>query len=97
MCQQMKQKYGTSQGVKNTFLVGFCYGVKTELEKQSQALMLVVPQTVLAAYKAKGLETGAAIDLYDASIDCTPEGKIAGRDAVRASRLDSPQIDYMLA
>ena len=40
-CYRARKLYGTSAGVQNSFLLGFIQGVRSELEKQSQALMLV--------------------------------------------------------
>lgn len=42
-----------TKGVKNAFLLGYVQGVKSVLEKQCTALMLVVPQEVDEAYKTR--------------------------------------------
>ena len=103
VCRESKAKYGTSQGVKNTFLLGFCYGVKQELEKQSQALMIVVPKAVndymdieLASSFDKSNSIGG-FEIYEPAVDYTSEGKQAGRDAVRSNRLEDNTVQYQLA
>lgn len=101
-CRQAKLKYGTSQGVKNTFLLGFCYGVKLELEKQAQALMILVPKAVndyVENTLAKSFDKSSSIggfEIYDNYLDYTEEGREAGRDAVRASRLEEGKSQNLL-
>lgn len=41
---------GTSAGVYNSYVTGFAEGVKTALDKQCTALMIVVPEDVKSAY-----------------------------------------------
>ena len=100
--QKAKKLYGTSQGVKNTFLLGFCYGVKLELEKQAQALMIVIPKAVndyIEMNIAPSFDPKSAIggfELGEPTLDYTNEGKSAGRDAIRSSRLEEGQATYIL-
>lgn len=84
-----KVLYHTSEGAKTTFLLGFLQGVKIELEKQSQALLLVVPKDVIEKYENDYTFSGSSswepnLD----SLDYTSEGQEAGKEAVRSHRLD---------
>ena len=96
VAKEIRSRCGTSRGVKNTFLVGFCYGVKMELEKQSQALMIVTPGLVKSAFDALNLDTHTGLELDKQSIDCSEEGTEAGRDAVRATRLGCKESEFLL-
>lgn len=79
---------GWSDGVYNSFVDGFLSAVESELERQSQALMLVVPKTVQEGYEelSKGfsstLDSRLRIDYYDR--EAREEGERQGRDALRA-------------
>lgn len=44
--RQWRDKYGTAKGVRNSFCLGFITGIKSALDKQCTALMIVVPQKV---------------------------------------------------
>lgn len=80
---------GHARGVKNTFLFGFVDGVREELEKQAYALMLVVPDAVERSYEAmsSGFRKARRFTV-DYEIDASAIGKVAGREAVRAARLE---------
>lgn len=43
----------STKGVKNTFLIGYLHGIKSVLEKQCTALMLVIPKEVNDSYNEK--------------------------------------------
>lgn len=87
--RKARSMYGTAAGVKNSFLVGFVDGIRSELEKQATALMIVTPQAVndYATERSAGMRgcrkavrgaySGAAYD----------RGQEAGRDAMRGGRL----------
>jgi hypothetical protein len=47
---QCKKEGRDTKGVLNTYLVGFCDGIKEVLDKQCTALMIVVPKEVEEAY-----------------------------------------------
>ena len=91
-----RRLYGSSQGVKNTFLFGFVKGVCAELEKQSQALMLVVPSEVNDYYSTLGVKRSAKQTYYYV-YDAKDAGFEAGRDAVRSRRMESPKDHYLAA
>ena len=85
---------GTSAGVYNSYVSGFCSGVSESLGKQCTALMLVVPKDVNEAYDEKsknfsrmnisGLTTGS----NDACANAYKSGKEKGRDAVGSRQLE---------
>ena len=85
------KEYGTSYGVYNTFALGFVGGVASELEKQSQALMIVCPPKVKEAYEEMTFIGGVEKDRLKLNGTVSPDqwgrGYSAGKDAVRASRL----------
>lgn len=90
-----RKEYGSAAGVKGTFLVGedgnggFVGGIRNELEKQCQALMLVVPQEVHEYIKTnyKNLRS------YNMSVNSCRDkivaehGFHAGKDAVKRTRI----------
>ncbi len=81
------REYGTARGVRNSFLMGFVNGVRKELEKQSQALMLVCPAEVKQAFDQKKIKKASCkIPVHDA--DSFNSGYSAGRDAVRSGRME---------
>lgn len=88
-CRAARAKYGTAQGVRNSFLLGFVEGIRKELEKQCVALMLVRPKAVddyteqrTAGFRSSSYTVRSANDAtsYD-------NGVGAGRDSVRSARL----------
>lgn len=88
----------------NSYVLGFCDGVRSELEKQSQALMLVVPKSVTESYEEMSKGWGEARDLR-LELDgisaaegqrYAKQGLIDGRDAVRARRMNEPENENLL-
>lgn len=88
--REQMEIYGTAAGAYNSFARGFLAGVQQELEKQSQALMLLIPREVDEAYKEESaswksmsysLRGGYDRDYYE-------RGERAGRDAVRSRRIE---------
>lgn len=79
-----------TRGVMNTYLVGFRDGVKSALEKQCTALMIVVPQEVKDGYAAltKGFaKTTTSVRTLGHNNDIYTAGKADGRDAAQARSL----------
>ena len=89
-CSKARREHGTAQGVKNTFLLGFVRGVAAELEKQCEALMLVVPSDVRRAFEDLDLRKGRAMRI-EYTVNATDAGMAAGRDAVRSGRMGEGQ------
>lgn len=82
----------------DSFAVSFANGVRSELEKQTQALMLVRSANVDEAYEllSEGFDKGRKARLYMGDPKAEEEGYIAGRDAVRSGRLGEASDTYLL-
>lgn len=88
---ECRRLYGTARGVKNSFLTGFMNGVRSELEKQSQELMLVCPTPVKMEYDEFCKQNKVKKEksrLTMGPIDASQSGFSAGRDAVRSGRME---------
>lgn len=77
------------KGVKSSYCAGFVAGIGDELERQTKALMVVVPEEVDVAYKA-ATEGGGAYKaksrpMYRSAFD---HGRSDGRDASRARAVE---------
>lgn len=88
------KQHGTSEGIYNSYVSGFCAGVSEVLGKQCTALMLVIPQDVSDAYAERSkdfsrmhlssLRTGCG----DRFSKVFSEGKSMGRDTVNSRQLE---------
>ena len=97
--REAKAKYGYADGVYNSFAAGFVAGVKQELEKQCEALMLVRPQAVQAVYDSLEFSNAKIHhprNRYLAESRYS-DGENAGRDAVRSGRLGSKEQSLLPA
>ena len=85
---------GTSTGVYNSFVSGFCSGVSEALGKQCTALMLVIPKDVNESYaeKTKGFSkmnvSGLTTGCNEHCASAYKSGKEKGRDAVSSRQLE---------
>lgn len=82
-----------------SFTAGFVDGVRGELEKQSVALMLVLPLEVAESYEEFSEDFGTARRLqgwYD-DYALREQGERAGRDSVRAARVGEGGSSQLLA
>lgn len=85
---------GTSAGVYNSFVAGFCDGVSDALAKQCTALMLVVPQDVKDAYTERTKEcktmrnSGIAVEANTHCVNAYLSGKEKGKDAIGSKQLE---------
>lgn len=85
---------GTSAGVYNSFVKGFCEGVSEVLDKQCTALMLVVPQDVNDAYdeKTKNFKnmkcSGLSTKVNESCINAYFSGIEKGKDAIGSKQLE---------
>lgn len=94
-CRRQRRLYGTAAGVRNSFLVGdgvstgYVGGIRSELEKQSQELMLVRRKEVDDYYEelTRGCSSmrSSVRGCYDN--EAARQGYKAGRDSVRSARL----------
>lgn len=86
--------YGSAVGVYNSYIAGFLSGLRTELEKQSRELMVVLPLAVQEKWDREVV--GNLHDLggyHRATVtlglsEIAEKGYWDGLDAVRARRLD---------
>lgn len=85
---------GTSAGVYNSFVKGFCDGVSDALGKQCTALMLVIPKDVNESYteKCKGFKSmnisGLSVAGNESCRDAYVSGKAKGKEAVGSRQLE---------
>lgn len=49
--EEVRNIYGTAKGVHNSFALGYIKGIKSVLDEQSKALMVVIPQRVEDEFK----------------------------------------------
>lgn len=81
-----------TRGSMNEFLMGFCEGLKDELQKQCVALALVVPQDVQDGFNARSKEFhDVKIRLSGRSFDrdAFESGRTEGRFAVKSRQLNA--------
>lgn len=87
--RRARREYGTASGVKNSFLLGYVNGIRTELERQTKALVLVRPKAVndYADEVTSGFarSTNTVRNAYDNG--SYSRGQSAGRDAMRSGRI----------
>jgi hypothetical protein len=87
-------KTGTSAGVYNSFVKGFCDGVSEVLGKQCTALMLVIPKDVNEAYDERSKSfrnmrcSGLSTKCNESCSEAYVSGKVIGRDAVSSKKLE---------
>lgn len=55
---EYREKWGTAKGIYNSFVMGFLAGVKSKLDEQCLALMIVTPKEVEDKYKKFTKENG---------------------------------------
>ena len=89
--RETRKEKGTAKGIRNTFCVGFVAGIKSELEKQCTALMIVIPKEVNDGYakmsanwekgKSSNLRIGSDRSVYE-------KGFQSGKDAVRKRSIE---------
>ena len=82
---------GCIGGTYNSYILGYVNGIKSELEKQTEALMIVVPPAVNEAYDAMSgsfTKVNTAITYNKNASWAYQHGLQDGRDAVRAHRFD---------
>lgn len=88
-CRRFRRMYGTARGVKNSFLDGFVSGIRSVLEEQAVALVLVTPKKVneYADDVTRGFRRSRRPAMTGYSSSANDRGYSAGRDAMRAGQL----------
>ena len=98
--RKARNLYGTAVGVENNFLLGFVDGVREELEKQSQALLVVTPREVVDGFSEiqSGFtgKKGRPMSVKGDYLGMRDKGHAAGRDSVQASRLNQSDSAFAL-
>lgn len=107
--RRLSKDYCPPAGAYNSYTLGFVDGVKSELEKQSIALMIVVPKSVEDEFLElkKNFQKSRhrslswdGIGIYDAH-ELSSKGYEEGKEAVRARRVNAPcektEEQYLLA
>lgn len=91
---------GAPRGTFNAYVLGFVEGVRLELEKQCEALMIVTPPKVNDSYEAEfndlevancDLELNRGIDAHIAY----RMGEKDGNEAVRSRRMDESEVEHV--
>lgn len=79
-----------TKGVKNTFLIGYCHGIKSVLEKQCTALALVIPKEVNEAFdeKMKGAKSRSATLRVSYNQGAYEKGVQEGRNTANARSIE---------
>jgi hypothetical protein len=88
---KIKREGGSTQGVMNTYLIGFRDGVKSVLEKQCTALMIVTPKEVTDSYNdmAKSFKHFSAnVSTLGHDNKAYSTGKSDGKDMAQARSLE---------
>lgn len=85
-----KKEGKNTKGVLNTYLVGFCDGIKEVLDKQCTALMIVVPKEVEEAYAehSKNFKTFQNSLITSSDGRAYSEGKTNGKATATARALE---------
>lgn len=93
MKRQEREIWGTAKGVRNTFCIGFVDGIKSELEKQCTALMIVTPKEVndkFNMYVNSGQTKTTAFKMGSMTNNekIYREGYRSGKDAIRSRQIE---------
>lgn len=87
---ELYNKGESTKGVKNTFLVGYLDGIRSVLEKQCTALMLVVPKEVKESFDQKmaGCKTRTSTINGSRSAEAYQRGKTEGKNVAQARSIE---------
>jgi len=88
--KEARKESGTAKGVRNTFCLGFVNGIKSELEKQCTALMIVTPKEVDEKYnqEMKFGRTRSASLTVSTNAAVYAKGFQAGKDAAKGRMIE---------
>lgn len=87
---------GKAHGTYNAYVLGYVEGIRGELEKQTEALMIVVPPKVKEGFEVytanfKDVSTKLSYGGGHDAKEAYDRGVAEGRDAVRSRRMDEPE------
>lgn len=85
-----KKEGAETKGVLNTYLLGFCDGIKEVLDKQCTALMIVTPKEVEESYAelSKNFGTMSGAISYSGDRKAYATGQREGKDTASARSLE---------
>lgn len=88
--RKCKREGKETKGVLNTYLIGFCDGIKEALDKQCTALMIVTPKEVEEAYAVHSKNFGALSNKLNYANDgrAYAEGKTDGKAAASSRSIE---------
>ncbi len=89
---QVKKSGENTKGVMNTYLLGFRDGVKSVLEKQCTALMIVTPTEVVESFEEMTKDFGkmnTSLSVLGRSNKAYSEGKTDGKNMASARALEA--------
>lgn len=89
--KQRRERYGTADGVYNSFVAGFVTGVRSELEKQCVALAIVTQPKVekdWAAFTEGFGEKNTSLQISTFDRNAYSEGIVEGKRALNAQFLE---------
>ena len=78
--QDNKHKFNSITGVKQTYLDGFCCGLKEVLDKQCTALQIVIPKEVEKTFSELGIVNRPLKQTFVKNADTRAAGITAGRN-----------------
>lgn len=85
--RETRKESGTAKGIRNTFCMGYVAGIKSELEKQCTALMIVIPKEVNEEYNKMSMKMNFKYKSTSVKISSDRnvynKGFQSGKDAVR--------------
>lgn len=88
-----KKEYGTASGIMNSWYVGYMDGIKSVLEKQSTALMVIVPPDVEDEYENfsanfRTRRRTISINYNDKNSEARQSGFEAGKNAMQSRAIE---------
>lgn len=87
-------------GTYNAYVTGFVDGISSELEKQTEALMIIVPPKVNEQYEAehggmKSVDTTLKIGCGLDALNAYQDGVQEGLEAVKSHRFEEPETEFV--
>lgn len=85
-----KKEGKQTKGIMNTYLIGFCDGIKEVLDKQCTALMIVVPKEVEESFEemSSGWKSSTTRLKVTNNTEAYKDGKTDGRNTAQARSIE---------